>query len=79
KENSPPPTAESLTRFLRLLSAIETKAETLFHAKIASVLALLFTALRFLTLMRAVPEIFQESRKLVELLAGAGTQLFLAA
>lgn len=64
---------------MRLASAIESTTETLFHAKIAGVIALIFAALRFLTLMPGVPESFQQARKLVELLAGASTQLFLAA
>ncbi|PFH34053.1 hypothetical protein BESB_072050 [Besnoitia besnoiti] len=77
-ENSPPPTAESLTRFLRLQEALEAKGDGLFRTKIFAVLVLLMVAVRTLTLTAAVPESFQQSRKLIELLYGASAQIFFA-
>ncbi|KFG65820.1 putative transmembrane protein [Toxoplasma gondii RUB] len=77
-QNSPPPTAESTVRFLRLQESLEAKSDALFRAKILAVLTLLMVAIRILTLVAAVPHTLRDARRLIEILYGAGSQIALA-
>ncbi|CBZ55038.1 conserved hypothetical protein [Neospora caninum Liverpool] len=77
-DNSPPPTAESILRFMRLQESLEAKGDALFRAKVLAVVALLMVAVRILTLTAAVPQRFQEARKLIEILYGAASQIAIA-
>ncbi|KEP62913.1 UNVERIFIED_CONTAM: hypothetical protein HHA_310560 [Hammondia hammondi] len=77
-QNSPPPTAESTVRFLRLQESLEAKSDALFRAKILAVITLLMVAIRILTLVAAVPQHLRDSRRLIEMLYGAGSQIALA-
>lgn len=70
----PPPSAESLQRFLRLQEHLETLANYLLFCKICAGLLFVVAVIRFITMVPAIPERMQGLRKLLAHLNAAKMQ-----
>ncbi|CDI79396.1 hypothetical protein, conserved [Eimeria praecox] len=72
--SQPPPSAESLPRFLRLQEHLETLANYLLFCKICAGLLFVIAMIRFITMVPAIPERMQGLRKLLSHLNAAKVQ-----
>lgn len=72
--SEPCPSAESLTRFLRLQEHLEMISYYLFFCKICTGLLFIIALIRFITMVPAIPERMQGLRKLLSHLHAAKIQ-----
>ncbi|CDJ27876.1 uncharacterized protein EMH_0095460 [Eimeria mitis] len=72
--SQPPPSGESLLRFLRLQEHIEMLANYLLFCKICAGLLYVIAVIRFITMVPAIPEKMQGLRKLLSHLNAAKVQ-----